>query len=173
VTSAETELKRLDKLIFAIDDIDTVVETGVHAETLALMYARAYEALRGITESLSSQMSHVFSQSLLEGVSVATIAARLTEEISKASKVRADSLSRTEVIRTYNESKLNIFEQNRITRVSTDLEFLTAGDSRVCPICAALAGKRFTIAEARGVIPLHLRCRCSFIVATEEEQDAA
>jgi SPP1 gp7 family putative phage head morphogenesis protein len=172
IMSAESDLKRLDKLLFSIDDIDIAIQTGVHAEMLGLMYARAYEGLRGITETLSSQMSQIFSQSLIEGVSIAAIVSRLVAQISKVSKIQAMALSRTEVIRTYNEAKLRVFEDNKIPLVSTDVEF-SIQDSKACKICKKLDGKRFTIDEAKGVIPVHVNCRCDWKVATDEVKDAA
>jgi SPP1 gp7 family putative phage head morphogenesis protein len=172
ITSAESDLKRLDKLLFSVDDIDIAIQIGKHAETLELMYARAYEGLRGITEALTSQLSQIFSQSLLEGVELAVIVSRLVAQISKSSKIQAVVLARTEIIRTYNEAKLNVFDLNQVARVSTNVEFAIE-DSKACKICKKLDGKRFTIAQARGVIPQHPRCRCDWKVASDEVEDAA
>lgn len=172
VTQAETDLRRLGSLFFSLNDIEIAIQLGIHSETLQLMYARAYESLRGITESLSSQLSQIFSQSLLEGVGITTIAARLTAQIAKVAKVQAKAIASTEPIRAYNEAKLNVFERNEVASVSTDVEF-TIRDSLACPICKALNGKRFTIAEARGVIPIHVNCRCQFKPVSDEVADAA
>lgn len=172
VTQAETDLRRLGSLFFPLNDIEIAIQLGIHSETLQLMYARAYESLRGIAESLSSQLSQIFSQSLLEGVGIAVIASRLVDQIAKVSKVQAALIASTEPIRAYNEAKLSIFEHNEVASVSTDVEF-TIRDSSACPICKAMDGKRFTIAEARGVIPQHPHCRCSWRIAVDEVANAA
>jgi hypothetical protein len=39
----------------------------------------------------------------------------------------------------------------------------TAGDDRVCKICLAAAEDTYTLDEARGLIPLHPRCRCAWV----------
>jgi hypothetical protein len=54
------------------------------------------------------------------------------------------------------------------TTVEADVEHQTAGDSRVCPQCASLQGTRYTIAEARGVVPVHPRCRCAWKPVVED-----
>lgn len=62
---------------------------------------------------------------------------------------------------------------SRIRRVNRQLEeelpkvdVLTAGDDRVCPICIDIEESGpYTINEARGLIPAHIRCRCAFVDA--------
>jgi SPP1 gp7 family putative phage head morphogenesis protein len=106
---------------------------------------------------MSSAMSQVFSLALIEGVGPQEIARRLVRQVG-LSKARALVVARTETIRTYAESRLNTLEQNSVHGVSADVEFLTAGDSRVCSKCRGLEGNVYTIPEARGVIPVHPRC---------------
>ena len=42
-------------------------------------------------------------------------------------------------------------------------EWMTAGDQRVCARCQANEGHRFTIEQARNMIPLHPQCRCAWV----------
>ena len=39
-------------------------------------------------------------------------------------------------------------------------EWMTAGDDRVCPICASLQGQVFSLDEIEPLIPRHPNCRC-------------
>lgn len=39
-------------------------------------------------------------------------------------------------------------------------EFSTAGDDRVCSVCAGLEGEIYTLDEAADLIPVHPNCRC-------------
>lgn len=52
-------------------------------------------------------------------------------------------------------------------------EFTTQGDDKVCPECELLAGEEYTVDEARGVIPVHPNCRCTWEVTIElpDEED--
>jgi hypothetical protein len=43
------------------------------------------------------------------------------------------------------------------------LRFRTAGDDLVCPICEELEDEVYLISEARGLIPVHIECRCAFV----------
>ena len=44
-------------------------------------------------------------------------------------------------------------------------EWSTAGDDMVCPSCGELEGVIMTVKEARGLLPYHPNCRCSWIPA--------
>lgn len=171
VTDAETQLKRANRLVAPLD-VSIGLESGVHLDTLELMFTRVFEGLRGISESMSGQLSEILSQGLIDGIGPKQIAKRITDQIRKISRTRALVLARTEVIRTYAESTLNTFEQNGIEGVTADVEFHTAGDGRVCQRCLFLEGKLFTIQESRGIIPLHPRCRCAWLGANIGESQS-
>lgn len=80
-------------------------------------------------------------------------------------KNRADIITRTEIVRLANEGNLTRIED---TGVTEEVEFLSAPeDGRLCPICKDLNGKIYTLKAAHGVIPIHPRCRCSFIAQIE------
>lgn len=66
-------------------------------------------------------------------------------------------------ISAHAEASLNAYEEAGVQGVQTEAEWLTAGDSRVCPDCRRMEGRVFEISKARGMIPLHPQCRCSFI----------
>ena len=164
VTDSEAQLSRAGQLVAPLD-IAIGLEAGVHVETLELMFTRVFEGLRGITDSMAGDLSEVLTQALIDGVGPRVIAKRITDRIGSISRRRALVLARTEIIRAYSESTLNIFEQNGIEGVAADVEFHTAGDSRVCQRCLALEGNIYTLSEARGIIPVHPRCRCAWLAA--------
>jgi len=81
----------------------------------------------------------------------------------------AVSAAGTIVVATHAESILDYYNSIGITSVVPEIEvavpgveFTTAGDDRVCPDCESLAGQRFLLIEARGIIPVHIGCRCSW-----------
>ena len=167
VDVVEKELKRASALN-TIADLSGIITTGIHAETLELMYTRAFEGLRGITRSMSSTLSTIFSQALTEGVGPKVIAKRITDEIKSISKNRAIVLARTETIRVFAEASLNVMEQNGVEGIKADVEFLTAQDRRTCKKCLSLEGHIYTTQQARGVIPVHARCRCRWAPVIED-----
>jgi SPP1 gp7 family putative phage head morphogenesis protein len=55
---------------------------------------------------------------------------------------------------------VNEYRRWGVTGVTVTAEWQTAGDLRVCPICASREGKIYTLDEVEGMIPVHPNCRC-------------
>lgn len=156
VVDADTAMRKLGLDVPQLD-LERVFDQPIHARRVELLFTRNFEELRGISQAMANQISRALSQGLVEGLGAASLAKRLTDEVDGITKRRAVALARTEVIRASAESRLTEFENLGVGSVVVEegLEILTAGDDRVCSRCAALEGQIFTIAEARGVIPLH------------------
>lgn len=138
---------------------DTWVEQSlmrpIHADRLALAYTRSYNDLSGITDEMDKQISRILAQGIGEGRGPADIAREIAERVDKIGITRARVLARTEVVSAHAEASLNTYEEAGAEGVEVEVEFTTAGDNAVCPECDALSGKMFTIAESRGMIPVH------------------
>lgn len=125
---------------------------------LKLLYTRSYENLKGITSQMSSQMSRVFADAVAHGRGTSETAKLLTKTITGISKKRAMVLARTEIIHAHAEGQLDAFQLLGVGKVGAEVEFETSGDDGVCPECEELEGEIYTIAEARGIIPVHPNC---------------
>lgn len=91
--------------------------------------------------------------------------AELYSEILKAidsAEKKLIALIRTEIVRAQAEGQLDIFQQTNTKGLILLVEWRTSGDKNVCPRCQANAGHIYTIEEARGLIPLHINCNCSW-----------
>lgn len=141
--------------------INAAFNRPVHADRLGLIFTRTFSELRGITEEMDRQISRVLAQGMAEGRGVRDIARALNDRVDKIGRTRARMLARTEIVRSHNEASLNAYQEAGIEGVDVEAEFLTASDP--CPECAALAaGGPYSIDEARGLIPVHPNCRCSW-----------
>lgn len=150
------------------ESLENIFRKPVHRNKLELLFTKNFRGLVGVTREVEKQSARVLADSLAEGVSPDEASRRLTDRIDKIGRTRATTLARTAIIDAHSEATLNRFERMGVSKVSgkaeaDDAEFKTAGDTRVCPRCASLEGQTFTIAEARGVIPVHARCRCVWI----------
>jgi len=134
----------------------------IHADRLGLIYTRAYSDLDGITKVMDQQISRILAQGIGEGRSPLDIAKGIGAQVDRIGITRARALARTEIVSAHAEASLNAYEEAGLEGVEVEAEFTTAGDGAVCPECEALAGKVFTISESRGMIPIHVNCRCSF-----------
>lgn len=80
-----------------------------------------------------------------------------------SSEARRLIIARTESTRVAAEGVLNNYESKDVNKV----RFLASLSNRTCPICEGLNGQIFNLNEARGVIPVHTSCRCTWIALQE------
>lgn len=145
--------------------IDAAFMRPIHADRLGLAFTRVFTQLRGITETMDQQISLVLAEGLAEGAAPPEMARRINSRVDKIGLARARVLAQTETIAAHAEASLNSYTEAGVQGVEVEAEFATAGDAKVCPECEALEGEVFTMAAARGVIPVHPRCRCAWIPA--------
>lgn len=168
-------------------DIPTLEATGgiaasmslsFHVDRVGLLFTRAFGDLKGITDAMASQISRVLSQGIADGLSPRTLARHLnavirgggaelgiTDTLGRyiSAERRARMLARTEIIRAHAEAQLQEYKNWGVEGVNVKAEWITAGDNRVCQLCADLEGSVFTIEVAQGMIPLHVSCRCAWL----------
>jgi SPP1 gp7 family putative phage head morphogenesis protein len=147
----------------------SLINLPIHIDRLGLLYIRQYELLRGINAEMSKQISEVLAEGLGKGWSMEKIASSLNSRIDKIGIHRSRLLARTEIIRAHAEATLNNFESFGIYDVEVIAEFTTASHG-VCELCKPLEGQRFTIENARGVIPVHPNCRCAWLPIVPEAE---
>jgi SPP1 gp7 family putative phage head morphogenesis protein len=111
---------------------------------------------------MDQQISGVLANGLAQGKGPMQIARDINNRVDKIGITRARVIARTETINAHAEATLNSYEEAGVEGVEVEAEFTTSGDNAVCPECDALSGKVFTLTEARGVIPVHPQCRCSW-----------
>lgn len=160
---ADREVAQLGLEKLADAALRAVFTTPIHIDALTLLYTRNFHELQGITDAMSQQISRVLIDGLSAGKGPREIARLLRDRVDKIGLTRATRLARTEIIRAHAESSLNRYQQYGIEGVSAQVEFLTA--SNPCELCAELSQKNeggYTIAAARGLIPVHPNCRCGW-----------
>jgi SPP1 gp7 family putative phage head morphogenesis protein len=148
------------------DDLESTFDPGVPRSQLESLFTRTFDNVETITDRMRTDVRRELTTGLARGENPRKMAGRLTERID-VSRTDAERLARTEIIHSYNESSLSRYEQAGVSEVTGEVEFLTANDARVCPVCRGLSGSTYTIAEARGVIPgnTHPQCRCTWVPA--------
>ena len=172
VDRARAELKKAgyDVPPFATESIvGASFDRPVHAERANLLFTRVFSDLKGITDAMSSQISRVLADGMVRGISPLEMANELKEEIDKMTRTRAEMLARTEVVRAHHLANIAEYREAGLDDLVVIAEFVATPDSRVCSICASLAGKRYSLDEAEGVIPVHPRCRCAMVPYLPEE----
>lgn len=141
----------------------------VAIEKVNLLGARVFTNLRGITEAMSDQIARELAEGLIRGDNPRQVGARISGRVKAIGRRRAETLARTEIIRAHAEGQLDALDRMGVEEVGVAVEWSTAGDDRVCPLCQPLEGVVMTIQEARGLIPRHANCRCAYIPANVGE----
>lgn len=131
---------------------------------LNLLIEKARNELKGLGEGLTTELLREFSDSLSANDSQKDVEKKFNT-VFKKYKDKAILLSGNAVVQGHAWGELDGLKGLGVTHVGVEVEFRTAGDSRVCPLCAALEGQIYPIEEAYGIIPVHIRCRCMFIPA--------
>lgn len=142
--------------------------TPMHADRVGIIYTQAYRDLEGVTDAMDAAISRALAQGLTDGSSPEQIARAMAKQIDGIGLTRARLIAQTETIRAHAEGALNEYAQAGIDGVVVLAEFTTAGDDQVCPECDALGGEVYTIERARGVIPVHPRCRCAWLPSVQD-----
>lgn len=161
--NAEKRLRQAGIDIGDTASIDVTLRQPVHADTLNQVFSRTFRELDGITNVMGQQINRELADGIAQGLNPRDVAENINDRVDKIGITRSRTLARTETIRAYNDATLNRYEQFGVEAVGARVEWLTAGDNRVCPICQGLEGTFHPIKEARGRIPVHPRCRCTWV----------
>lgn len=137
----------------------------------------SYDGVKSIVKDGNRAVSNAVRQTMKEGFVQQKTPKQVGEDIwnaikdrvDKVERWRCDLVARTDIVYVNSEATLDTFEFYNIPNVQALVEFATMMDDRVCPICSAIEGQVFTIQEARGLIPLHPQCRCSWLPAPEKK----
>lgn len=142
----------------------------VAVEKVKLLVGRVFTELKGVTEAMATAMTRTLADGLVRGDSPRVLARALAKHVDGIGRRRAELIAKTELIRCHAEGQLEALEQLGVDKIGAMVEWSTAGDYRVCILCSDLEGKVFTLAEARGLIPRHPACRCTWIPAKVGEK---
>ena len=155
--------------------IDQAFNQPFHMDRVGTLYTRVFRDLKGITDNMDDQISRVLSQAMAEGRHPREMARLLTRTISGPvgdlaltdtlgrfipAERRARILARTEVIRAHHQATIQEYRNWGAEGVRVRAEWSTAGDGRVCPECAMMEGREYSLKEIEGMIPRHPQCRC-------------
>lgn len=147
----------------------------------------SYRMAVNVNDTTKQQLRDLFTEATDEGYSVPQIEKKLRELFTNISKVRANMIARSEVIRAHNAGAEAAYIESGVVQFKQ--WWSSKGERRTCRFCAALHGKvipvgdkffdlhsTYEITDAEGkryllhidysdirFPPLHVRCRCTLI----------
>lgn len=156
-----------------------------HIDRVGLIFTRTYEDLKGITSTMSNQISKILGQGIADGDGPRDLARKLntvitgqgdtlaiTDSIGRfiPARRRAEILARTEIIRAHHSAMIQEYKNWGEIGLVVQAELATAGDDRVCSQCQELEGKVYTLDQATNLIPVHPQCRCIALPVLPDEE---
>ena len=179
------ELKKAGYTIPEDAALGASLSTPFHADRLGLLYTRTFNELKGITDAMNNQISRVLSEGMMNGDSPYRMSRKLVAVIDGKGAAtlgindtlgrfipaerRAKMLARTEVIRAHHTATIQEYKNWGAEGVTVQAEWSTAKDNRVCPLCAPLEGKFYTLEAIAPMIPRHPNCRCLALPARKKD----
>jgi SPP1 gp7 family putative phage head morphogenesis protein len=161
------------------------MDTPMHIDRIGLVYSRVYSELKGITNDMDKQISTILAQGLIDGKNPRDLARLLVRTITGPSgdlgitdslgryipaARRAEMLARTEIIRAHHAATVQEYKNWGLEGVQVKAEWQTAGWN-VCPQCANLQGKIFSLTQIETMIPAHPNCRCCAVPVDMTEKN--
>lgn len=135
-------------------------------DSVQLLATRTFEGMKGLTSRAKTKMNFILANGLANGEGPAAMAREMVDAID-IEQGRAETIARTETAHAQAEGQLSGYEELGVEEVGLQVEFLTAGDDRVCEKCQELSDEGpYTIEQARGMIPAHPSCRCAWAPIT-------
>lgn len=168
-------------------DLLNAFNQPVSLEKVKLLAGRVYTELKGVTQAMATAMSRALVDGLTRGDSPRDVGKALNLNVDKIGRVRANAIAQTETVRAHAEGQLDMLESVGMQNVGVSVEWSTShlgvtritgskkkgtqkgGNPSPCAVCKPMEGVVFTIQEARGMIPRHPNCHCSFLPANVGE----
>lgn len=161
--NADTALRKQGVEVPQDVEISAEFNMPVHKQQVQQLYTRVLSEWEGVVAAVEQQVGRALADGFVQGEGVYKIAKRIRDRIGSIGKKRATDIARTEIIRASADGALNRFQQHGGEKVAGEAEFLATDDDRVCPICENLDGNIYLIENARGLIPQHTNCRCTWV----------
>jgi SPP1 gp7 family putative phage head morphogenesis protein len=128
-----------------------------------VIQAQNFRLLKGITEVMNLRIKALLTEGIVTGMNPKEVGRLITKNVEGIGARRGIVLARTETIRAHAEATLTRLADYGFDSVMGQAEFRTAQDDRVCARCAGLNGQVYSLAQAKGVIPVHVLCRCVWL----------
>ena len=120
---------------------------------------RSLTLAKSINKTTLEALRRELSLGFEAGESIQQLTKRIEGYFEGNAHMRAETISRTEVISAFNEGHLHRYELEGVDKS----EFYAAPDA--CEECLSLNGQVYITKEAHGIIPVHPRCRCRWFAS--------
>lgn len=144
-----------------LEDRDVQREIAFHREELR-------QRVESTLDEFAGEARQIAMGGLAAGIGASTIARDIVAR-GQVAKSNVTAAASAEVVNTFNTTKVEHYwdEVEADLEIEAEVEWVDAGDDRVCELCLSLSAQDWTLEEAAAFdIPgdTHQWCRCSFQV---------
>lgn len=125
----------------------------------------AFKDLKTAMRETNQEMSRTLLDGIAFGEHPSFTFAKVQKVIAKG-KRRALAVAQVAAVKSYTSAQLDVFEALGMSKAGVMAEFVTAEDA--CSECAAFAGEEYDIEDARGLLPIHVGCRCAWVPTVKD-----
>lgn len=159
-------------------------------QVLAFIERRSFQFSFDTNAGTRKKLTEALTESLIQGEGVPQLTRRINDIFTFKKRHQAEQIARSEVIRAANAGAEEAYLQSGVV---TEKEWIVSKDSRLCPFCEPMAGRRVVVGFAyfqQGDIvsatsdagnpitlpldyeaifhpPLHVQCRCTLAPVVE------
>lgn len=126
---------------------------------------RSLQEMEESTSKTATAMARVIADGVMRGKSEQSIVNDILGVVD-VSEASARRIARTEFIRAHADAQLDGFDALGVRGVTAKVEW--SARPGACPRCRHMAGAVFTVEKARGLIPVHPYCYCSWVPAPRD-----
>ena len=139
-----------------VGDSRVVLGRAGAVEQLRFLQTKALKEVHEATVDFRDRARAILTDSVVRGYDPTR---KLSAELNIGYN-RAAMIAETELTRAHAEGQLTALDNLGVEEIGVEVEWHS---SRVpCGLCSLLAGKVYTVAQARGLLPRHPRCKCAF-----------
>lgn len=147
--------------------IRTFISAGIKEGKAMDKIARELRPLVGLTQnqtqSIMNYRTLLGDKEKFPKLTSADIDRKVQRYADKTHRRRAQTISRTETARAQTIGYVQGMEDLGVEQ----LEF--SASSGCCDECAAMNGEKYSISEAKGIIPVHPNCRCALLPVVDDK----
>lgn len=154
------------------DPADDVLQQDAIQESIDLQQEDARQRVASWMDDFRTDARSLVTAAVGGEVAKSALAADISER-AQVYKSQTTGTASGRVVNQYNTTKLTSYDRVADdVELTVDPEYTTAGDSKVCEECRALAGRSYSLEEAQEIaIPddTHNHCRCQWVVTDVHE----
>jgi hypothetical protein len=150
--------------------VDGVLRDSDNRERFDALRKRSGDEVANHRDSVVEKVERSISDAVVQDKSPQQAWREITTVIDRE-RDSATTTVHDEVVRGHAEGQVAGFEEAGVTELFPLMEWTIhpeASKSGVCPRCRALKGTVWTVSDARGKIPLHRNCRCTWTARPPE-----